>query len=456
MRSCRFLGAGCLTLVFGLGTNAMGQVPVKNADIAVERIAAERAAESAASSLTELESSAEAYQRQEFTLQADGNLVGKVMSFDSEGTAIPARAKIYLLRGSEIVTQAMPNEEGVFQAADLQPGLYSVVVAGQSGFAATGVRVLPPPQRPDAPKTNTIGMIRASQPAAVEPRFTTFAIQPVDVQPAFYLAQQFVPGMSAFSAGSMATPPGQAAPQAKMVDPSASRPIDVPATLAAAEAAERTAAAESVLHAYETHEFALDSSGALTGQLRMYDDAGRLTPANVRLFFLRGGRVLRQADPDAAGGFGVQGIEPGYYSLVAAGPSGFAAVGVRVIPAPDRPQAPKASTIGRVRNISLNQQPGGVPLNLFPVRPNATFTSFQIAGQQGVGGLTQTPNPFTPFGGGAPGGGGGGVGGGGGGFGGMGALLAAGLGAGGLAAGLSNNNGGTSSSTTTTSSNNGP
>lgn len=440
--------------VFGTLQNAChAQVRATNADLVAERVV-----NRSALSASEMENVADAYQRHEYTLQADGNLAGKIMVFDSSGASLPARVKLYFLRDSEVVSQSMPDEYGTFQAANLQPGQYALVAAGQSGFAAVGIRVLPPPERPEAPKANTIGRARTiSQPVPATIPMTTYAIQAIDVQPAFYLAQQYVPGLSTMS---LQPNPYVPAPPANRDVPYLRSATNgsAPASLAAdtnGDANERSTTAEAALKAYENHEFPLDANGKLSGQLRSFDASGRLVPADVRLFFIREGRVISQTPVDAAGGFEIGNLSAGYYSLVAAGRSGFAALGVRVLPAPDRPQAPKASTIGQLRNVSL--QPGGlrIPLNVSPINPAATQTSFQLAQQQGTGGL-QTP-PSTPFGnaplGGTPGGGGGGLGGGGGGFGGAGALGAM-LGAGGLAAGLSNNNGGTSSSTTTTASQN--
>lgn len=447
---------GCLGVAAAAPTACYAQVQAKHADLVAESFVTGNAL-----SANEMESVAQAYQRHEYTLQSDGNLAGKIMMFDSSGIASPARVKLYFLRDREVVSQAMPDEYGMFQAANLQPGHYALVAAGQGGFAAAGIRVLPPPERPEAPKANTIGRARTvSQPSPATIPMTTFAIQGIDVQPAFYLAQQYVPGMSSMSLQPNTMGPVNIGPSSyPRTTKRAPSPAIAPSRLVAesnADANDRTLTAEAALKAYESHEFPLDADGKLSGQLRSFDSTDRLVPADVLLFFIRDGRVMAQTSVDAAGGFEINGLDDGYYSLVAAGRSGFAAIGIRVLPAPQRPQAPKANSIGRVRNVSL--QPGQlrIPLNVSPINPSATQASFQIAQQQGTGGLQSPPpapfGPNAPFAGG-PGGGGGGGFGAGGGFGGAGALGAL-LGAGGLAAGLSNNGNGTSSSTTTTASQN--
>jgi hypothetical protein len=194
---------------------------------------------------------------------------------------------------------------------------------------------------------------------------------------------------------------------------------------------------------YDRHELALGVDGNLPGNLRVFDDSGKLIPARVKLYFLQSGKVVSQATPNDDGDFQVVGLKAGAYSIVAAGQSGFAALGVRVLPPPERAEPPKANTIGRIRAIS---QPGlgiGLSLNI-PVIPAVDVQpAFGLAASANAGGLGSVPG-LSGLGG-APGasagasaagssaagggaGGGGAAGAGGGGLGGLGALGAAGAG----------------------------
>lgn len=167
---------------------------------------------------------------------------------------------------------------------------------------------------------------------------------------------------------------------------------------------------------YDKHEMSLTSDGSIPGNLRVFDENGALVPARVKLFFLSEGQVIAQTLPNEQGDFQVSGLQPGIYSVVAAGQSGFAAMGVRILPPPNRPEAPKANTIGKVREIS---QPLGLQfrMNMPLIRPVDVRTAFQLASQQNAGGLGSFPGGTGGPGGGfgtLGGGGGGGVGGGGG------------------------------------------
>jgi len=216
------------------------------------------------------------------------------------------------------------------------------------------------------------------------------------------------------------------------------------AIVAADKAAEEAAVGEVNLTAdeiaaedawYNRHEMSLGSDGNLPGNLRVFDESGSLVPAAVKLYFLQSGQVVSQATPNDAGDFQAVGLRSGTYSVVAAGSSGFGALGLRVLPPPNRPEPPRANTIGRIREVSQPRPGTGIPLNISIIPSIDVMSAFGIARAQNAGGLGALPGAPGAFGG-PPGLGGGGVGGGGGGgggFGGAGGLLALG---GAAAAGL--------------------
>lgn len=189
---------GCAVLLPAYA--AKGQTVARSADIT-------RAADglAAAGELDREEVAAEDawYDRHELSLSVDGNLPGNLRVFDDNGKLIPARVKLYFLQSGKVVSQTTPNDDGDFQAVGLKPGTYSLVAAGQSGFAALGVRILPPPERPEPPKANTIGRIReVSQPGVgVGLHLNVSIIPSVDVQPAFGIA-------TAANAGGLGSLPG--------------------------------------------------------------------------------------------------------------------------------------------------------------------------------------------------------------------------------------------------------
>jgi hypothetical protein len=433
----------------GLLTTATswGQVSVREADLRVEV----RPQHVAGRMADDLSAAAAAYQRHEYTLQPDGNLLGKVQTIDDAGSSIPARVRLYFLRRGAVVTHSLPDEQGSFQASGLTPGYYSVVAAGQGGFSAVAVRILPPPERPEPPKANTIGQSKTvSLQNVVSIPLNVSTIQPIDVRPAFYLAQRYVPGMS-----NVPTPYSEASRNRSLPvggDRTAAQARGTNVQNASADSSELTALSEASLEAYEKAQYPLNADGSLSGQLRMVDETGAPLPANVRLFFLRAGRVVTQTAVDASGRFVTQQLEPGYYSVVAAGPSGFAASGVRVVAHVQRLPVPKTNTISNTRTISMSQTEG-VPLNMAPIPVQDVSQTQQIAQQENPGGVGDAPPPPpTDTAGGMAAGGGGSGGGGGGGLGGAvaGALLAGGI-AGGIGAASGDGDGTTVTTTTSNS-----
>jgi hypothetical protein len=467
--------AFCL-LVVGLvvgvrGGDAWGQAPIRETHFRLElrqQPIADRRAE-------ELSAAAAAYQRHEYALQNDGNLLGKVQTVDDLGPLIPARVRLYFVRRGAVVTHALPDETGTFQATGLSPGYYSVVAAGQGGFSAVAVRILPPPERPEPPKANTIGQTttiarekavndgekaannRGVRQSIVPIPLNLSTIQPIDVRPAFYLAQRYVPGMALVSTPYRPASPNSPGPSNQTVRraPAVGAPSIKARTVAAdsSDTSELTALTEAAVEAYERHQFPTNPDGTLSGQLRMVDTAGTSVPANVMLFFLRGGQVVSQANVQANGNFATQPLEPGYYSVVAAGPSGFAAAGLRVVASVQPLPVPKANTISNTRTIS-EMQNGGIPLNLAPIPVDDISQIQEIAQVENPGGIAGALAGGTvpPAGGAALAGGtvGGAAAGGAGG--GLGALVGAGLAAGvggGIAAATDGGGGGSTSITTT-------
>lgn len=106
---------------------------------------------------------------------------------------------------------------------------------------------------------------------------------------------------------------------------------------------------------FANHEMPVSADGNLPGELRVFDESGNLVPARVRLFFLQQGEIVTQTRPDDQGNFQAVGLIPGVYSVVAAGPEGFGAFSVRVLPATEPVAPPKTNTISdeRLREVSF-------------------------------------------------------------------------------------------------------
>lgn len=211
---------------------------------------------------------------------------------------------------------------------------------------------------------------------------------------------------------------------------------DAPVGAGTAVAAENLAAEIADLPRYANHELEINENGAFPGELKVFNESGQLVPARVKLFFVRNGQIVTQTLPNEDGTFQMVGLQPGIYTIVAAGQEGFGASSVRILPPAAKP-APKTNTISApIREIALSRKFVSV-MSISLVQPADVQTVSNIMQQEGLGG-GGTGGAGTAGGGGGGGGGGGaggGIGGGGGGGGGLAGLLgAAGAVAGGIAA----------------------
>ncbi|MFK7818860.1 MAG: hypothetical protein AB8G99_09080, partial [Planctomycetaceae bacterium] len=83
-----------------------------------------------------------------------------------------------------------------------------------------------------------------------------------------------------------------------------------------------------------SHVVRIDEDGLVKGKIGTIEAAtGDLEAVEaIRIRFIRKGEEIAQAGPDATGMFSVDGLEPGVYSMVAAGAGGFIACSVNIQP----------------------------------------------------------------------------------------------------------------------------
>jgi hypothetical protein len=76
-------------------------------------------------------------------LRVDGCLAGRTSLLGPSGERNPARVRIALVQGGQVVQSIRCGEGGLFQAPRVAPGVYSVIAAGREGVGICAVRVLP-------------------------------------------------------------------------------------------------------------------------------------------------------------------------------------------------------------------------------------------------------------------------------------------------------------------------
>ncbi|MCH2180824.1 MAG: carboxypeptidase-like regulatory domain-containing protein [Mariniblastus sp.] len=82
----------------------------------------------------------------------------------------------------------------------------------------------------------------------------------------------------------------------------------------------------------QDHVVAKNEAGEVVGQVAVYDRSQLRTGLrNLTIYFVREGKIVEETRTDPEGGFKVGDLKDGHYTLIAAGDSGFAVVGLNVV-----------------------------------------------------------------------------------------------------------------------------
>lgn len=382
-------------------------------------------------------------------LSNDGFLPGRINLVDAETGAVRVLQdiKVMFIQDGQVKSTAVPGEGGMFQAAGLQPGVYSLAAIGPEGYVAYGLEILPPaapnPVLPAAEKDQTASVdgFVETEPVFQEVSsilsIDSLAIPRRDFDAVIQLARSYIPA-ELLNATSPQEADAVSAPGA---------PLDEPPPTDESEGN------SNLRH----HAVQIGADGTLSGRTRrVHPQTGRPTRLRrLNVFLVQNNEIVSQAPVSENGTFTFSSVAPGTYSFVAAGLEGFTAFSL---------QAVTASAVTDDADIAKDlivpvafQGPGPMYL-LDGVLVNAHDLAAalrELLAQAGVdvAGLDGTVPPGAAGGDlGAPGGG---FGGGGGGFGGggdgmLGALLGAAIGAG--VAALASDDDGVKRQTPTTSS----
>ncbi len=84
------------------------------------------------------------YSGHSIALRPNGNLSGRLRTFDVQGNLIPVVAHVHFIQEGRLVGMTLADGDGRFAVDGLTIGNYSVVVAGENALGAFSIRVLPP------------------------------------------------------------------------------------------------------------------------------------------------------------------------------------------------------------------------------------------------------------------------------------------------------------------------
>jgi hypothetical protein len=433
MRRSNFVQVFSLVLV--VGALGMGAVAGVYSNVAANKapVAAPTAAVSPEPEVVQLaqaegDSFASRLRSHRIRLSADGYLPGKINLVDNETGAIRVLRdiKVMFIQNGEVKATATPGEGGMFQAAGLQPGAYSLAAIGPEGYVAYGLEVLPPaapgPVVPAAPapagETASINGFVETQPVYFQEVSSVLAIDSLaiprrDFDAVIQLARSYIPA-EILNAPSASDLPALASVGDSLDEPP---PTD-------------DAEPSSVL---KHHEVAIGADGTLSGRTRrVHPQTGRPTRLRrLNVFLVQNNEVVSQAPVSENGTFTFTSVTPGTYSFVASGLEGFTAFSLRAVNSAavsdDRavtnelivPVAFQGGPMYLLDGVLVSPQDLAAALKELLQQAGVDVAALEAANPAGAGGLGNPGNGF---------GGGGGAGGGGDGL--LGALFGAALGAG--------------------------
>lgn len=226
-------------------------------------------------------------------LSGDGLLPGRFNKIGRGGAIeLAHNVVVSFVRNGRIVTQAEPGESGVFQAAGLKSGRYSVIAADNDGIAVFGIYVLPHDEN--------------AVPAGGL-QIDSIMMLPQDAVVLSRLLQAFVGSPAAMSQ----TAPAKRGAKIELV-----RHLQ-----------DNEAAAKNSLHRLKLTLI----GNQLSGKLVKLSELGIAQPANgLHVHLIRDGQISARTPVNNDGMFVVNGVEPGVYSLVALGSDGLTAFGLEV------------------------------------------------------------------------------------------------------------------------------
>ena len=251
----------------------------------------------------------------------EGNLDGRISSIDAEqSTSTPIeQLDVTLLQKGQKIRIASTNENGKFVLKDVEPGVYTLVAAGQNGFLAYGVHVLPKLEDfdvldldSDATPPATLAEKRAYyvshfgipadaivqeelqiDAACVPPEFSTLQ----------RISRNYLPSATAFGMGT-----------------------DTDDQQAISKATD-------ILGGFQ---FPLTAEGNFNGRIQPIatEDGEPAELSDMNMFLVQDDLEVARVAVEKNGKFEIEDVEPGVYSLIAAGTDGFAAMSLELVAKP--------------------------------------------------------------------------------------------------------------------------
>lgn len=231
-------------------------------------------------------------------VDANGLLRGTVIGFEG---AAATDLQVKLLKNGQVVSTTNVNKQGQFSFNNVQQGTYGLVGFGDGQFFAFGFDAIRNSNNPKANAPRSITVMAAPNETTINTDWIAF----------------FAPEVRFRVYGRFASREGSDDPPALYGTEGISvhYPEAVPATT------------------IQSHAATALSDGRLVGRVHQIDSLnGRpVDVRNTRVLLLQNDDVFAATSSDNYGVFEFTDIEPGFYTLVAAGDDGLAAIGLEVV-----------------------------------------------------------------------------------------------------------------------------
>ena len=268
------------------------------------------------------------------TTNDEGNLEGRISAIEAEqSSAVPIeRLKVTLLQKGETIRKGTTIEDGQFVLKDVDPGVYTLVASGKNGFLAYGVHVLPKLAEFDAFDDARI------KPLSPRNKFDN-ANNLLGKSAKSTLAKRnfYVSHVSRFSKVNL---------EDELQIDAAAIPPDfntlkaisenyMPAAIAAGtdKTTDDLKAIKKATDIRDDFQFTLTDDGSFSGRIQPIateaGDPAKLSEMNI--FLIQDDIEVARVSVEENGKFEIESVEPGVYSIVAAGKDGFAALSLELI-----------------------------------------------------------------------------------------------------------------------------
>jgi hypothetical protein len=251
------------------------------------------------------------------TTNKEGNLDGRISAIEpNEAVTVPIeQLDVALLKDGEKVSKSTTDDDGKFVLKDVEPGVYTLLASGRNGFLAYGVQVLP--------KLEEFDILEKDGDTQFKPG---------ELKRAYYVSHFNVP-QDAVIADELQIDAAAVPPEFSTLKRISQNYLPSASALAIDRDEDDTKATEKASNIKGGFKYALSDSGGFHGRIQPIATSdgkpGKLSEMNV--FLIQDDIEAARVAVEENGKFEIENVEPGVYSIVAAGKDGFAALSLELV-----------------------------------------------------------------------------------------------------------------------------